>query len=331
VAVVPSLLRRRFAKPMVTAVVAAMALLLPFLPTGIAVHNGGTGLEDSDVAGCHCHNVAPDPDVTLNLMGLQERYVPDQTYVLTITVAGGPPVLEGAQNEGGFMLSCTNGTFSVPEGSDLVQVFGDGQSVSHTMAGNDFRQWTVVWKAPKEGTGDAIFHLSANTVNGDGVETGELDAYNQLLSVSLGEPEDPGPVDDVSEWGVPLRAYWMGSIAFVATLALTWAAFYLIRGTSRHHQVHVGSRRRYLVEERSPPSSFGAAMVIGVLAVVEVIASALLFQGLSEGAKEEAIAIYLAIILALFLVIIAIYRSTFVPRLTSIEPEDSGIEGGDSA
>ena len=305
-----------------------VAVATTLVPVSLGVHNGGTGLEDSDVAGCHCHNVGPDPGVTLNLMGLPERYVPDQVYELTISVAGGPPVFEGIQNVGGFMLSCSNGTFAVPEGSDVVQIFNDGGSSSHTMAGNDYRQWTVMWKAPREGTGDALFHLSANTVNGDGVETGELDAYNVILSLSLGTAQAVDMEDDVSEWGVPLSAYWMGSIAFVATMALTWVAYYLIRGTSRHHVVHIGSRQRYVVEERTAPTSFGAAFIIAVLAIVEVAAAGILFYNLREGGGEVGLAINLGVVLALFLVIIVIYRSSFVPQLVSIEPEETGPRGG---
>jgi hypothetical protein len=326
VAVVPNLFRRRPAILLVIAVLVATAM-----PLGNAVHNGGTGLEDSDLAGCHCHNLAPDPDVTLNLMGLPERYEPDQVYELTVTVAGGPPAVEGALNSGGFMLSCTNGTFAVPEGSDQVQVFNDGQAVSHTMAGNDYRQWSVMWKAPKEGTGDAVFRLSANTVNGDGVETGELDAYNQLRSVSFGEAVAVEPEEGVSEWGVPLRAYWMGTIAFVATLVLTWAAYYLIKGTSRHSMVHIGRRRRYVVETRDPPSSYGAAFTVGVLVVVEVIAGVVLAAELREGGTDVGIAVNLAVVLALFLAIVAIYRSAFVPRLTRLEPGGSRPGGGEGA
>ena len=317
----PNPFRRRSVPLLVLAFIIAMALASG--PLAMGVHNGGTGLEDSDLAGCHCHNVGPDPGVTLNLMGVPERYVPDKVYELTVTVAGGPLVFEGMQNAGGFALSCTNGTFVVPEGSDLVQVFTDGTFSSHTMAGNDYRQWTVIWKAPREGSGDAVFHLSANTVNGDGVETGELDAFNQLQTVSFGAEEAVEAVDSVSEWGVPLGAYWMGTIAFIATLAITWVAYYLIKGTSRHHVVHIGSRRRYVVEERTPPTSFGAAFVLAVLAIVEVAAAAILVYNLREGGGDVGLAINLGVVLALFLVIVAMYRIAFVPLLTSIEPEET--------
>jgi hypothetical protein len=298
----------------------ALLPLIMFLQV-TAVHNGGVGLEDADVAGCHCHNVAPDPGVTLNLMGVPERYVPGEVYELTITAAGGPAVTEVALNSGGFMVTCTNGSFEVPEGSDLVQIFNDDQSASHTMAGNDFRQWRLIWRAPAEGTGDAVFYMSANTVNGDGVETGELDAYNQLLTISFGAPVDEAPEDDVSEWGVSLSAYWLGTIGFVAVLVLTWGAFYIIRGTSRHQVVHIGTRRRYKVEERTPPTSFGAVVIIVVLTIVEVVATVVLVDNLNEGASGVGVAVNLAVVLVLFVFILAVYRSAFIPSLVSIEPE----------
>jgi hypothetical protein len=301
-----------------------VACALPLLPTGSAVQSGGTGLEDSDRAGCHCHNLEPDQGVTLNLMGLPERYEPGTVYDLVVSVAGGPPYDELATASGGFMISCTNGSFAVPEGSDLVQVFNSGQSASHTLAGNKYRQWRLLWRAPGEGVGDAVLHLSANSVNGDGVETGELDAYNSLRTFSSGEPAEEEGETGPSEWGVPLAAYWMGTIAFLATLVITWVAYYIIKGTSRHHVVHSGSRKRYVVEERTAPSSFGAAFLIAVLTVVELVAFVLLLVNIRENASETALAINLAVVLALFVMTLAIYRSTFVPKLASIEPEQAG-------
>jgi len=301
-----------------------VACTLPLFPTGSAVQSGGTGLEDADVAGCHCHNLVQDLNVTLNLMGLPERYEPGDVYDLVITVAGGPPLDEMAVAAGGFMVSCSNGTFAVPEGSDQVQVFNNGQSASHTGVGNKVRQWRLVWRAPVAGTGDAVFHLSANSVNGDGVETGELDAYNQMRTFSAGEPsagvEDVGP----SEWGVPLAAYWMGTIAFLATLVVTWVAYYLIKGTSKHHVVHIGSKKRYVVEEMSPPSSFGASFLIGMLTIVQVVTAVLLVWNIRDGASETALAVNLAVVIGLLVMIIAIYRSAFMTKLTSIEPEETG-------
>ena len=297
-------------------------------PPASGTSAGGLSLQDSDINGCHCHNVAPSPNVTLNLMGLPERYAPDTAYELTITVAGGPAMFAGMTNAGGFMVSVTNGTFSVPTGSDLVQTFNEGKSASHTSAGNDYRQWKLVWTSPKAGTGDAVFHLSANSVNGDGIETGELDAYNKELTVSFGAVQAANATTGVSEWGVPLRAYWMGTIGFVAVLVLTWAAFYLIKGTSTHNVVHIGKRRRYRVEERTPPTSFGAAVLIAILTVVEAIAAAILVAGIGDGRSGEGLTINLAAVLALFAVILAIYRSAFVPKVVRIDPEETPKGGG---
>lgn len=321
-AVVHYSLEKRSAALLLMVAMIALALL-PLMP-GSAQQSGGVGLEDSDRAGCHCHNIAPDPGVTLNLMGLPDRYEPGQVYDLLISVAGGPPITEGMVAEGGFMVSCTNGTFAVPEGSDQVQVFNGDRTASHTLAGDKYRQWRLLWRAPKEGTGDAVLYLSVNSVNGDGVETGDIDQYNSVVAVSLGEPQ-AGVVDEgASEWGVPLAAYWVGTLAFVATLVLTWAAYYVIRGTSRHNVVHIGSRKRYVVEERSPPSSYGAAFLIALLTVVELASAFLLVEGVVGGRSDIALAVNLAVVLGLFVMIVAIYRSAFIPRLASIEPEEPG-------
>jgi hypothetical protein len=261
-------------------------------------------------------------------MGLPDSYEPGTVYDLVITVAGGPPYDELATASGGFMVSCTNGSFVVPEGSDQVQVFNSGQSASHTLAGNKVRQWRLLWRAPGEGVGDAVFYLSANSVNGDGVETGELDAYNSMRTFSAGEPAEQEAETGPSEWGVPLAAYWMGVIAFLATLVVTWIAYYIIKGTSRHHVVHTGTRRRYVVEERTAPSSFGAALLIAALTIVEVIAFVLLLVNIQTNASETAMAVNLAVVLALFAITLAIYRSTFMPKLASIEPEETGPGAG---
>jgi hypothetical protein len=101
-------------------------------------------------------------------------------------------------------------------------------------------------------------------------------------------------------------------------------AYYLIKGTSRHHVVHIGSRRRYVMEETTSPSSFGASFLIALLTLVEVVAAVLLVWNIREGASETALAVNLAVVLGLFVMILAIYRSAFVPKLTSIEPEEAG-------
>ncbi len=309
--------------------IALAALAIALAPGASATQAGGVGIQDADLLGCHCHNVAPDAGVTLNLMNVPERYVPDTAYELTVTAAGGPTMFEGMASAGGFILTVTNGTLAVPAGSDLVQVFNNELSASHTLAGNDYRQWKVVWKAPKAGTGDALFYVSANTVNGDGVETGELDAYNMMRTISFGTPPATVTEDGVSEWGVPLRAYWMGTLGFVAVLVLTWAAFYIIRGTSRHHVVHIGRRMRYRVEERTPPVSFGAAVVIAVLTGVEAVAAFFLVTSIVDGEATEGVAINLAVVLALFAFVLAVYRAAFVPKLVRIDAEEAPRGEGD--
>ena len=321
-AVVKLTLGKRSAILLVMMVMIACAL--PLFPVGSAVQSGGTGLEDADVAGCHCHNLAPDTGVTLNLMGLPEHYEPGDVYELVLTVAGGPPIDEQGIAAGGFMVSCTNGTFAVPEGSDQVQVFNNGQSASHTGVGNSVRQWRLLWRAPQAGTGDAVFHMSANSVNGDGVETGELDAFNQMRTYSAGEAPTEVKEEGPSEWGIPIAAYWMGTISFLATLIVTWIAYYLIKGTSRHHVVHTGTRRRYVVEERSAPSSFGASFIIGMLTIIQVASAVLLVWNIRNGASETVLAVNMAVVLGLLVMIIAIYRSAFMVQLATIEPEETG-------
>ena len=72
--------------------------------------------------------------------------------------------------------------------------------VAHTEAGNDYTSWVLDWTAPESGK-DVDFILHVNSVNGDGVQTGQIDQWNRAdytLQSSFGIigdviPEAPEP------------------------------------------------------------------------------------------------------------------------------------------
>jgi hypothetical protein len=86
--------------------------------------------------------------------------------------------------------------------------------------------------------------------------------------------------------------------------------------------------QRYVVEERTAPISFGASFLIGLLTAIEVVAFGLLVLNIVNGVGDTALAVNLAVVLGLFVMTLAIYRSSFVPKLASIEPEETGPGAG---
>ena len=57
-------------------------------------------------------------------------------------------------------------------------------------------------------------------------------------------------------------------------------------------------------------------------------AAAVLVDNLIEGASGVGVAINLAVVLILFVFILAVYRSAFIPSLVSIEPEEASKRPG---
>lgn len=176
------------------AVMAGVLLLAPLvssLPTGI----GGSSIQ---TAGCNCHNGASDSGVVADIQGFPEQYNASETYSLSISFTGGP-AQAGNANLGGFNLWASDGVFTPTDG--LTQLWGGSVTeVAHTEAGNDYTSWVLDWTAPESGK-DVDFILHVNSVNGDGVQTGQIDQWNRAdytLQSSFGVigdviPEAPEP------------------------------------------------------------------------------------------------------------------------------------------
>lgn len=135
-----------------------------------AAESFSTGKADSARTGCGgagCHGLPTGTPgfAMVTLEGAPEQYAQGQAYTLTVRVESNAPVLPVAENQGGFALEVSGGTLRTLD--DTVQAANG--SATHTETGNDQRAWQVEWTAP-EGTVDVDWFLSANAVNGNGVQ-----------------------------------------------------------------------------------------------------------------------------------------------------------------
>ena len=162
-------LNRAFAAISIVVGVLLLSPLASSLPTGI----GGSSIQ---TAGCNCHNSNADSTVTADIQGFPEQYNASETYRLTISFDGGPSQI-GNINLGGFNLWASEGAFTPTDGLTSLWA-GSVNEVVHTEAGNDYKSWVVDWTAPVSGK-EVDFILHVNSVNGDGLQTGQLDQWNR--------------------------------------------------------------------------------------------------------------------------------------------------------
>ena len=188
-----------------------LAPLVSSLPTGI----GGSSIQ---TAGCNCHNGLSDSSVVADIQGFPEQYNASETYSLSISFTGGP-AQEGNVNLGGFNLWASDGVFTPTDG--LTQLWGGSVTeVAHTEAGNDYTSWVLDWTAPESGK-DVDFILHVNSVNGDGVQTGQIDQWNRAdytLQSSFGVIGEVIP--DAPEPFVVLATLILITLALVAVTIL---------------------------------------------------------------------------------------------------------------
>ena len=133
--------------------------------------------------GCICHSVAAADDVQVHIEGLPEKFRAHSTHELTVRIEGGPEVTQNSSNQGGFNLRADAGELSVMAEDGTVQIM-DGEA-THTAAGNDQREWTVLWTAPSTEGIRVTFTLFGNSVNGDG-SPGPEDHWNSTTGTADG-------------------------------------------------------------------------------------------------------------------------------------------------
>ena len=221
-------------------------LLLTALLAGKSV-DGYPGGGDGDSAGdawvegevlpkgCWCHGEGDDQlnEGMYNLEGIPNTYVPETVYNITLTI--NDTNVERAENDngryGGFLAVVTEGEFVSDEN---YWVGGNGLYLSHNDNSNSVRNWTFQWTAPAEGTGDALFTIYFNTVNGGDGAGG--DQWSTLSTVSLGTPQETSSEVSIHELGVTLMQYWIGLIGIAVVLLSVLIAYVVIRGGSAHYR-----------------------------------------------------------------------------------------------
>ena len=141
---------------------ATFMIMVLFTPLNDASSNG----KPNSAVGCSCHGSSSTSSVTPT-HNFPSTYTPGQTYTVTIGVTGGV-----SGTNGGFSLEVTGGTLSNPGG------FAQISQGSATHSGSQARSWTVDWTAPSAGSGQVTARLAVNTVNNNGMTSG--DAWNTL-------------------------------------------------------------------------------------------------------------------------------------------------------
>lgn len=212
---------RRMAKRIAAAVVVAAGMTLLAPEAGDATSQGRF---DSAKVGCNCHGPAAPvpgwPTTQLFVTGVPETgYVPGETYDLSVWVLG---IALPAPSEIGFNLEASDGrlstedpgvqtvneteceklarqgcpvdSFCAPDSCDdeeIISIQATHDGPRDITAGS--LSFSVRWQAPDPGTGDVVFWLAGNVVNGNGNPDSApgpfLDFWNVMDPVTVSETE----------------------------------------------------------------------------------------------------------------------------------------------
>mgnify|MGYP006966864261 CR=1 FL=1 len=168
--------------------VALTLLLLAALAAGASTLTAPVSAKETGItgitSGCFCHSSAAADDVQVHIEGLPDKFRARSTHELTVRIEGGPNITENSSNQGGFNLRADAGELSVMAEDGAVQIMDDGEA-THTAAGNDQREWTVLWTAPQKESIRVTFTLYGNSVNGDG-SPGPEDHWNTVTGTADG-------------------------------------------------------------------------------------------------------------------------------------------------
>ena len=199
-------------------------------PNG-GVSGGDEWAADSIENGCSCHMDEQLDEGMYSIVGIPNEYVPENTYNISLAINDTTVVsVEDAIRYGGFLAEVSEGAFVTDEN---YWIGGEGAYISHNENSNDVRNWTFQWTAPVEGTGDAIFIIYFNVVNGQGTNG---DQWGYLSAVSLGTPQASSHEVSIHELGVTLMQYWIGLIGLGVVLLSVLIAYVVMRGGSAHYR-----------------------------------------------------------------------------------------------
>ena len=145
---------------------------------------GSPGDGNSTCTQCHGGgNFNASATITTNIPA--GGYALNTAYNITVTVT------QSGSSKRGFQLTAENasnskvGTFTAGTGSQVFNVSGGGQTVTHTTAGNTQTSWTVTWTSPATDQGAVRFYAAVNCTNGNGSTNGDqvVTTQSSLFSV----------------------------------------------------------------------------------------------------------------------------------------------------
>ena len=148
----------------------AILVAITAFPTGNGLPTGITDQKTTETVianGCTCHNTDTQAtnSVIVNLT-LPGNFTSGETYTLILNLSGGPNELSDGENRGGFFITASDGELSPIANDTLVQKPFGLTHLTHTVEGNDYREWTFEWTAPDKQDISVEFVAYGNSVNG---------------------------------------------------------------------------------------------------------------------------------------------------------------------
>ena len=148
----------------------AILVAITAFPTGNGLPTGITDQNTTETVianGCTCHNTDTQAtnSVIVNLT-LPGNFTSGETYTLILNLSGGPNELSDGENRGGFFITASDGELSPIANDTLVQKPFGLTHLTHTVEGNDYREWTFEWTAPDKQDISVEFVAYGNSVNG---------------------------------------------------------------------------------------------------------------------------------------------------------------------
>lgn len=325
----------------------ALFLALAIVVSASPVHSlsSGVGLAETGsgtARGCTCHSPTMNGHAAISLtfemttgeLLASPYYEGGKTYTMRLSFQD-PDVPMNATptaNHGGFTLWASAGKFKLNANSSrtvgsatvaLVQLMDSDQTVTHTRDGDVLgnRSWSFDWVAPQANESDVLFDVVVNAVNGDNTNSA-ADRWTRTSAVLPGAPGGGGGVE-ISELGVPLRAYWLGIIGILSTMFLLLLSFYVIRSGSKFYEFGLprGQVKAVKIRTIPPPKNKGAyAVMTGLIVILLVIVLAFL------SIKDEQLdALQATLFLTGFFIVLVLaavyYIRAFLPIVDVIEEE----------
>ena len=139
----------------------------------------GSPLDGNNCSQCHaCTPINMENLITTDIP--ETGYIPGTTYTLSFGAAN------PAAQKMGFEFTAENnenkaGTFIITNSTVTKLTNGDNAVTHNGVANSNAYSWTFDWTAPVAGTGTVTFYGAANTVNGDGLTSGDQVFLSSLI------------------------------------------------------------------------------------------------------------------------------------------------------